>query len=278
MIYRILHTYCLLIVRLFIKKINLSGIEKVPKKGSVIFAGTHPNSFLDGMIMSLVFYRPVWSLSRGDAFKNNWVRWFMTSVKLIPIYRLSEGRENLFRNSDTFDQVHALLKKGEQVLVFTEGLCTNQTKLLPLKKGTGRMVQAAWNEGIDTVVFPVGISYSNFDKIEKTVNINFGDVLTSKDFKEEPSGVFLRKFNDVLKVKLESLLSWEFRPSSFVDNPLYYIGWVFNFPWYFLIRFITNKLTKGTVFVDSVYFALLIFTLPIYWVILIFVYYAIFST
>lgn len=187
----------------------------------------------------------------------------------MPIYRMSEGRENLSKNDYTFDKVHQLLKEGEQVLVFTEGLCTNQTKLLPLKKGTGRMVKLAWDEGIDTIVFPVGLTYSNFDKIEKTVNINFGDAIPPADFKGKSDGIFLRNFNDVLKEKLQGLLSWEFKPGTFSDNPIYYIGWVINFPWYLLTRSVTNKLTKGTVHTDSVYFAFLIFTLPIYWGILI---------
>lgn len=272
MIYRILHTYCFFIIRFLIKKTNVNGIEKVPGKGAVVFAGTHPNSFLDGMLISLLFFRPVWSLSRGDAFENEWARRFMTSIKLIPIYRLSEGWTNLTKNDYTFDKVQSLLREGEQVLVFTEGLCTNQTKLLPLKKGTGRMVQAAWAEGIDMPVIPIGLTYSNFDKIIKTANVNFGDLVLSTDFNEKSGGIFLRDFNAVLKEKLQGLLSWDFNPGSFFDNPLYYIGWVFNFPWYFLSRFVAKRLTKGTVHADSVYFALLIFTLPIYWGILAIVY------
>lgn len=272
MIYRILHTYCFFIIRFLIKKTNVNGIEKVPKNGAVVFAGTHPNSFLDGMLISLLFFRPVWSLSRGDAFENEWARRFMTSIKLIPIYRLSEGWTNLTKNDYTFDKVQSLLREGEQVLVFAEGLCTNQTKLLPLKKGTGRMVQAAWTEGIDMPVIPIGLTYSNFDKIIKTANVNFGDGILSVDFEDKSGGAFLRDFNAVLKDKLQGLMSWNFKPGSFFDNPLYYIGWVFNFPWYFLSRFIAKRLTKGTVHADSVYFALLIFTLPIYWGILAIVY------
>jgi 1-acyl-sn-glycerol-3-phosphate acyltransferase len=267
--YRILHTYCLLIIRFFIKSIHTTGLEKMPKNGPVIMAGTHPNSFIDGMIISLMFHRPVWSLSRGDAFKNDWARRFMTSIKLMPIYRMSEGRENLSKNGSTFDKVQGLLKKDQQILVFVEGLCTNQTKLLPLKKGMGRMVQSAWAEGIDTPVFPVALTYSNFDKIEKTANIHFGDAILPSDFEEKSGGVFLHDFNEVVKEKLQGLLSWDFKPGSFFDNPIYYIGWVVNFPWYLLTRFIAKRLTKGTVHTDSVYFAFLIFTLPIYWGILI---------
>ena len=89
------------------------------------------------------------------------------------------------------------------------------------------------------------------------------------DFEEKSGGVFLHDFNEVVKEKLQGLLSWDFKPGSFFDNPIYYIGWVVNFPWYLLTRFIAKRLTKGTVHTDSVYFAFLIFTLPIYWGILI---------
>ncbi|MDP5120750.1 MAG: 1-acyl-sn-glycerol-3-phosphate acyltransferase [Spirosomaceae bacterium] len=274
--YRILHTYCLLIVRFFIKAIHVTGTENVPKKGSVIFAGTHPNSFIDGMIVNLTFHRPIWSLARGDAFGNKWAKKFMHSIKLMPIYRLSEGREHLSKNDSTFNSIQELLERGEGLCIFSEGICTNQTKLLPLKKGTARMVQSAWEADIDTVVFPVGLTYSNFDKIVKTVNLNFGEAIVRKDFENVPQNTFLVNFNRTLKSRLEEQLSWVFKPGTFFDNPLYYIGWVINFPWYFLCRFTVNKLTKGTVFTDSVYFASLILTLPIYWGILIVLYNVIF--
>lgn len=277
MIYRILHFYCRFIIRLYIKRINITGQHHVPASGSVLLASTHPNSFLDAIIINLMLDRPVWSLARGDVFKKKWAAWMVTQVKMFPIYRISEGRENLVKNDETFLQVQKLLNKEEQVLIFAEGLCANQTKLLPLKKGLPRMLLTGWANDLPVPVIPIGLTYNDFDGFEKHVNLNFGEAITPTDFDEvEANNVFLRKFNELLTERLKPLLSWDFDLSKKADKSYYYLGWAINFPWYLLIQFIAKKLTKGTVHYDSVTFGMLSFTLPIYWGVLIAIFRSIF--
>jgi hypothetical protein len=38
---------------------------------------------------------PLFSLARGDAFKNNFFAYLLYQLKLLPVYRVSEGVENL---------------------------------------------------------------------------------------------------------------------------------------------------------------------------------------
>ena len=53
---------------------------------------------------------------------------------MLPVYRPSEGVENLSENYKTFDTCIELFKRGEIVLIFSEGLCVNEWHLRPLKK------------------------------------------------------------------------------------------------------------------------------------------------
>lgn len=252
------------------KRINITGQHHVPKNGSVFLASTHPNSFLDAIIINLMLDRPVWSLARGDVFKKKWAAWMVTQVNMFPIYRISEGRENLIKNDETFLQVQRLLNKEEQVLIFAEGLCANQTKLLPLKKGLPRMLITGWQHDIPVPVIPIGLTYNDFDGFEKHANLNFGESILPAEFDDiQTESVFLRNFNELLSERIQSLLSWDFDLTKKADKPYYYLGWVVNFPWYLLIQFISKRLTKGTVHYDSVTFGILAFTLPIYWGILI---------
>lgn len=269
MIYTVLHAYCRFIIRLFIKRIDITGKEHVPATGSVFLASTHPNSFLDGIVINSMLDRPVWSLARGDAFKAGFVTWFLTQIKLFPIYRMSEGKENLAKNDETFAQVQTFLKKEEAVLIFAEGLCINQTKLLPLKKGLPRMLLSGWMSGLPVPVVPIGLTYNHFVGFGKSVNLNFGESILPTDFERvENDNIFMRSFNDMLSAHLERLLSWKFETSKPATKWYYYLGWAINWPWYFLVQFIAKILTKGTVHRDSVTFGLLAFTLPIYWGIL----------
>lgn len=275
MIYIVLRFYSRFIIRLFIKRIDITGIELLPPEGSVFLASTHPNSFIDGMIINSMIDRPAWILARGDAFKEGFVKWFLMQIKLFPIYRLSEGRENLGKNDETFAQVLTFLRKEEAVLIFAEGLCTNQSELLPLKKGLPRMLLSGWLNELPVPVLPVGLTYNQFNGFGKLagsgkyVNLNFGEVIVPADFERVANdNYFMRSFNDLLSERLEKILSWKFDTSKPASKWYYYAGWAINWPWYFLVQFVAKQLTKGTVHRDSVTLVLLIFTLPIYWGIL----------
>jgi len=37
--------------------------------GPLLLACNHPNSFLDGIILDILFDEPIWALTRGDVFK-----------------------------------------------------------------------------------------------------------------------------------------------------------------------------------------------------------------
>lgn len=269
MIYYIVRAYVRFVLKFFIKQITITGQENIPKEGAVLIAANHPNSFFDAIVVACVLDRPVWSLARGDAFKKNWVKKILTSFYMMPIYRLSEGKEYLGENDATFAKSIELFKADEQVLIFSEGICTNQTHLLPLKKGTARLSQKAWSRDIDLAIFPIGITYDKFDSFGKNINLNFGKVIKRNDFEEIGNdGFFVRDFNDKLKNTLESLITKDFKESNFLKNPLYYIGWLVNFPIYFVSQAISRKMTKGSVFPDSVTFGIMVVLLLIYWIII----------
>lgn len=266
MLYYLLRPYVRIILFFFAKRINLDGIENVPQKGSVLLASTHPNSFFDAIFLCVQLNRRIWSLARGDAFRKNWVKKILFSLYMMPIHRISEGKENLVENDETFKKCYELFKNEEMVLIFSEGLCTNQKELLPLKKGTGRLVQKAWSNGIDLTVVPVGLMYNHFDKFGKKINCYIGKPIQKSDFEVvTQDGFFLKTFNSKLENSLKSLISHQFKAGS---NLFYSIMYVMNFPAYFFFQTISRKFTKGTVFFDSITFALMIFFLPVYWLLI----------
>jgi 1-acyl-sn-glycerol-3-phosphate acyltransferase len=58
---------------------------------------------------------------------------------MFPVYRVSEGVENLNSNYETFKGCKTLFRKKGIVLIFSEGKCINEWHLRPLKKGTARL-------------------------------------------------------------------------------------------------------------------------------------------
>jgi 1-acyl-sn-glycerol-3-phosphate acyltransferase len=150
----------------------------------MILACNHPNSFLDAIIIGSRFNQPVHFLARGDAFRKPLISMMLTSLKLIPIYRLSEGREYLALNDATFEKCQQVLLNKGIVLVFSEGLCVNGWELRPLKKGTSRIVYNALQHPAiagDLKILAVGINYNSFRHFGKNVIIHIEAPIVSND-------------------------------------------------------------------------------------------------
>ena len=104
------------------------------EKGPLLLACNHPNSFLDSVILNTLFEQPVWSLARGDVFKKPFYAKLLTALKILPVYRTSEGVENLSENYKTFDACIRIFKSNGIVTIYSEGKCINEWHLRPLKK------------------------------------------------------------------------------------------------------------------------------------------------
>lgn len=177
------------------------------QNGPLLIAANHPNSFLDAIIISTLFKQPVYSLARGDAFTKPFYKKLLSSLNMFPVYRISEGAENLENNYDTFEKCKEIFKNNGIVLIFSEGRCVNEWKLRPLKKGTARLALSCWQEGIPLKVLPTGINYQSFTSFGKNVQLNFGKIINDKDIPvSEGYGKTINEFNDKLRNELSTLL------------------------------------------------------------------------
>lgn len=206
--YNIVKKIVRIALAVFCRKIIFSNENGLKAKGPLLLACNHPNSFLDALIIGCYFQNPVHFLARGDAFKHPVAKKLLTALKVIPIYRLSEGKEYLALNDATFERCTRILKRGGIVLIFSEGLCINQWKLRPLKKGTARIALNAWSHistGEPFRIMPVSINYSSFSRFRKTVLIHFGECIYKKDLSlPKAEGEQMNQFNQLLYARLEA--------------------------------------------------------------------------
>ncbi len=248
-------------------------------KGPMLIASNHPNSFLDAIIMAILFRSPIHSLARGDAFNGKLITKILASLNMLPVYRVSEGVENLENNYTTFDECQNIFKNGGIVLIFSEGRCINEWHLRPLKKGTARLAFAAWNQNIPLRVLPLGINYSSFRTFGKILHLNFGNFITTKDLNaENTSGKAVNEFNEQLQQQLKNLVyeidmkdkktlkKFFYIHESFLKKILLSIpavlGFLISYPLYFLIHFFIKDKAKDHY--DSIMIGLLFFIYPLY--------------
>ena len=209
MLYKLLHFPAKLALLIWCRHLRINKKEILNADGPLLIAANHPNSFLDAILLCSLFKRPLYSLARGDAFKNKFIHKLLLSLNMFPVYRVSEGVENLEENYKTFDECIEVFKKNGIVLIFSEGKCVNEWHLRQLKKGTARLAITAWEQGIPLKVIPLGLNYQSFKSFGKNVFLNFGHFISQQDIpfaETESSGNKIQLFNTTLKTDLQKLV------------------------------------------------------------------------
>lgn len=281
MLYSILKIWVRLAAKIFFNRIIVSKPSFLKEKGPLLIAANHPNSFLDAVLLDILFEKPIWSLARGDVFKKPFHLRLLTKLKMLPVYRTREGVENLEANYKTFDACKGIFRKNGLILIFSEGLCVNEWHLRPLKKGTARLAISAWKEGVPLKIMPLGINYSSFYRIGKNVFVNAGEIITVADINmNDVDGKRNIAFNNLLQAQLkqlvfeipskdkkmqEQLLSVSF-PNwlKVMLWPAGAVGYLLHAPLYISVKaFIRHKVKEPGHF-DSMMLGLLTLLYPVY--------------
>ncbi len=273
---------------IYCRKIIINDRAMLKKQGPLLLASNHPNSFLDAIILDILFKKPIWPLTRGDVFKNKFISRILTALKMFPVYRVSEGVENLNNNYETFESCKKVFREKGIVLIFSEGKCINEWHLRPLKKGTARLAINSWEENIPLEVLPVGINYSSFRRFGKNIIINFGDIITKEHIPwDTADGVRFQTFNTKLQQQLNSLVfeinkhDKEKKQNLLEKSPSLlkkiafvipaFIGWLVHLPLYVPVQKSVFRKTAHNDHYDSVMAAILLFIYPIYLLVISFI-------
>jgi 1-acyl-sn-glycerol-3-phosphate acyltransferase len=282
LLYRLLKFPAKLALLIWCRHLKINRRDILSAEGPLLIAANHPNSFLDAILLCTLFKHDIYSLARGDAFKSKFNDRLLRALNMFPVYRLSEGAENLEHNYTTFGNCIEIFKKNGIVLIFSEGRCINEWHLRPLKKGTARLVMDAWEQGIPLKIIPTGINYSSFSRFGKNIELNFGEYICQDNapFKEDdPYGTKILAFNTALKAQLEKLVikinpvdknivKQKFEvPVSAIKRILLFLpawlGYLLHLPLYFPIqRFTQKKFADGHY--DSVIVGLCFLLYPFY--------------
>ena len=225
-------------------------------KGPVLLVVNHPDSFLDAVIIGALYPRTITYLARGDVFKKPVFGFLLRRLNMVPVFRQREGKEHLHLNSNAFRQAVDCLRNDGVVLIFIEGICLNTHELQPFKKGASRILASAHAEGIFPIVQIAGIGYSSFTAFGKGIHLAFENMSWPAPIVEAADRV---KFNAAVFEKMERLIEVP-KHVGFPHGLLYY----FALPLYIPVRAFAAAKTKDSVFYDSVLFALLLFTFPVY--------------
>lgn len=212
---------------------SIKNRHNIPDSSPAILAVNHPNAFMDPAMLAYVTYPPkLYFLARGDVFKPGIASIVFEGLGIAPIFRIQDGgREGLKKNDETYQRVFKLLRKNKKVIIFAEGLCVQERRLRPLKKGVPRMVFNAMEEidRPDLVVVPIGVNYTNPKKFRSHLFFNVGEPIKIseliEDYKAQPARA-MNNFLKVLEPKMKELI-------VHIDNPENdkLVGWLEQILW-----------------------------------------------
>jgi 1-acyl-sn-glycerol-3-phosphate acyltransferase len=242
---------------IFCPRVRIEGAELMAARGPLLIVANHPDSFLDAVILGAYYPRKLHFLARGDVFRKPLFGFLLRSIGMIPIHRAREGREHLHLNEGTFQESVEVLRRGDGLLIFIEGICLLTHEIQPFKKGATRILESAQAAGIQPMVHVVGLGYSDFRAFGKVIHVAI------ESFSEEAVFDHARHrldFNAAVREQMVRLVRVPDEVVVLRKGLFYYL----NLPYF---RLVSNNVwgrTAGTVFYDSVLFGVLLFTYPIY--------------
>ena len=184
MAYRILTWFLRIVTRVFFRQIEVVGLEHVPATGPVLFAGNHPNSLIDPILIITTCGRKVHFAAKDSLFKGRLMRAVLRGLGAVPIKRrddhdgspkqASSGAAPV-DNDAAFDAMFAVLGEGGAIGIFPEGLSHDEAHLSRLKTGAARLaIGGAARTEQEIAIVPCGLTFIHPKRFRSRVLVQFG--------------------------------------------------------------------------------------------------------
>src|SRR2546422_464913 len=165
------------VLRIFFRRIEVSGTDSVPRVGPVIFVLNHPNGLIDPAFLLCLAPRRVSFLAKAPLFRMPIIGAICRAFEAIPVHRRQDTGSDPSKNAETFEAARAVLLRGGTIAVFPEGGSHSGPKLRPLKTGTARIAlgaAAALPPDLVIQIVPVGLYYRAKQTFRSVALLHFG--------------------------------------------------------------------------------------------------------
>jgi len=179
----------------FSKKKIINKRFSIPTNSSVILAPTHRSRW-DGLVLTMAMGRRVTKKDCRFMVTKSEMKgiqgWFLKRLGCFSINQLSPSLSVLRHAID-------LIGKGEQLVVFPEGVINKYGKKLVLKEGLFRLARLATKKKHSIIIIPIGIAYSNVSpKFRSQFCLSFGQPILISDY----LSFTIEEFNNYLSEKM----------------------------------------------------------------------------
>ena len=167
----------------YFRRIYVRHLSTIPKDKPVLFLSNHQNALLDALLIAVSNERFSYFLTRAGVFKSGIISKILKSLRMLPVYRIRDGWNNLSNNSEIFNTCAELFNKNEPIVIFPEGNHNLKRTVRPLSKGFTRIIFETLEKypSIDLQLVPVGLNYIHAEKFPDSALLFFGKPIPAKD-------------------------------------------------------------------------------------------------
>src|SRR5712691_9742122 len=176
MIRRIIVAILKFALRVYFRRIEVVGLDNVPRDAPVIFVLNHPNALVDPVFLLCLAPRRVSFVAKAKLFRMPIISYFVRALDSLPVYRRQDEGEDVSRNRETFAAARKLLAKGGTIGICPEGVSHDEPGLRPIKTGAARIALGAVSTGEvkDLKIVPAGLYYTSKTTFRSAALLYFG--------------------------------------------------------------------------------------------------------
>ncbi len=180
--YAFIERFVHLLLRLFFRRVEVTGLEHVPAEGGGLVVSWHPNGMIDPALIFESMPRPVVFGARHGLFRVPVLGGLLRAVGTVAIYRAmdagrggAEARREA--NQRSLDALARTVAEGSFGCLFPEGDSHDAPHLIELKTGLARLYYRARQltpPGAPApVILPVGLHYDEKRLFRSNVLVSF---------------------------------------------------------------------------------------------------------
>jgi 1-acyl-sn-glycerol-3-phosphate acyltransferase len=177
-------------MRVYFRRVEVVGLEQVPRKSPVIFVLNHPNALVDPAFLLCLAPRRVSFLAKSPLFRIPILGFFVRALDSLPVYRRQDDGEDVSKNRETFVAARKLLGRGGTIGICPEGVSHDEPGLRPIKTGAARIALGAVSTGevAELKIVPAGLYYTSKTKFRSAVLLYFGKPIAVAPVEMENDG------------------------------------------------------------------------------------------
>jgi acyl-[acyl-carrier-protein]-phospholipid O-acyltransferase/long-chain-fatty-acid--[acyl-carrier-protein] ligase len=168
-------------------KINVLGLENMPKNKGVLLLGNHV-SYIDWAILQIVYPKQIRFVMEKSIYKKWYLKWFLDFFKIIPI--------SASGSKGALEEVTSALNNGDTVALFPEGMLSRNGAMNTFLSG----YELALREAKNTIIIPFylhGLWESKFSTASAKTKQGAGDIYV-KFGSPLPSDTCARQLKEVV--------------------------------------------------------------------------------